>query len=222
MKRLDNALEPPPKRKFVFIPDGPFEFPQKLALLTGCSALEALSDLNREGVKGDWPPGRCSFEHRRLTKGCKASWSFEVQPESCQMQLQAARNARDGLKTGENGRKRLKRPVSEGLPGQVIFFEEVEGCPPVCHEVFPAQAVSGQVSGHCGPLGVKGLLWFTWQNDSAWIEADDMTCRCSCMAFDLYILYTNALITLNLIYIFCHYIVYICYIYPKICVHICR
>ena len=25
---------------------------------------------------------------------------------------------------------------------------------------------TGAVSGHCGPLGVSGMLWFTWSNDS--------------------------------------------------------
>eukprot|EP00435_Cladocopium_sp_Y103_P038916 s1050_g10.t1 len=126
------------KQKFVFIPDGPFEFPQKLAAMTGTSALQALADLGERDTSMDWPPGRSSFQYRVLSPGCKAQWSFEVQPPGCYLQL------------------------------QVIFFEEVEdGRPsPVTHEVFPMQAVTGAVSGHCGPLGVSGLLWFTWNNDS--------------------------------------------------------
>ncbi|CAK9095989.1 SEC14-like protein 5 [Durusdinium trenchii] len=71
------------KQKFVFIPDGVFEFPQKLAAMVGTAPLQALADLG-----------------------------------------------------------------------------------PVVHEVFPVQPVSGAVSGHCGPLGLSGLLWFTWYNDS--------------------------------------------------------
>lgn len=126
------------KQKFVFIPDGPFEFPQKLAAMTGTSALQALADLGERDASMDWPPGRSSFQYRVLSPGCKAQWSFEVQPPGCYLQL------------------------------QVIFFEEVEdGRPsPVTHEVFPMQGVTGAVSGHCGPLGVSGLLWFTWSNDS--------------------------------------------------------
>eukprot|EP00434_Breviolum_minutum_P024240 symbB.v1.2.021403.t2/scaffold1771.1/size122269/5 len=126
------------KQKFVFIPDGPFDFPKKLAETTGVSALQALADLGERDASEEWPPGRSSFQYRLLSPGCKAQWSFEVQPPGCYMQL------------------------------QVIFFEEVEdGRPsPVTHEVFPMQAVTGAVSGHCGPLGVSGMLWFTWSNDS--------------------------------------------------------
>jgi hypothetical protein len=39
-------------RKFVFIPDGPFEFPQKLAAMTGTSALQALADLGALDLGG--------------------------------------------------------------------------------------------------------------------------------------------------------------------------
>jgi len=41
-------------RKFVFIPDGPFDFPKKLAETTGVSALQALADLGRLVLEGDY------------------------------------------------------------------------------------------------------------------------------------------------------------------------
>eukprot|EP00913_Durusdinium_trenchii_P026081 g24467.t1 len=125
------------KQKFVFIPDGVFEFPQKLAAMVGTAPLQALADLGATGPS-DFCPGHSNFRYRVLSPGCKAQWSFEIQPPGCSLQL------------------------------QVIFFEECEDgrSGPVVHEVFPVQPVSGAVSGHCGPLGLSGLLWFTWYNDS--------------------------------------------------------
>ncbi|CAJ1437537.1 unnamed protein product [Effrenium voratum] len=125
---LNNRI----KQKFVFIPDGPFEFPQQLAQIGGLGALHALADLSRRPGEVELVPGRSHFHYQELSKGTCARWAFQA-PGSLQF--------------------------------AVIFFECAERGPKV-HEVFPTQAVTGAVSGHCGPLGLEGMLWFTWYNDS--------------------------------------------------------
>ncbi|CAK9046039.1 unnamed protein product [Durusdinium trenchii] len=134
---LSQRMREKIKEKFLLISDGVFQFPQLLAVITGTAALKGLTDSGSNGVGlGTFSPGQSRFRYRVLPPGGQAQWSFQIGPGG-------------------------------SLQLQVIIFEFEDGrSSPVIHQVFPMQAVSGAVSGHCGPLGLSGLLWFTWYNDS--------------------------------------------------------